>query len=343
MPITNKDIARLAGVSPSTVTKVMNDYPDVSPATRQRIQDIIKQQGYEPHFGARAIQGKWNHIFGLLLNAPSGIDIAELSQSPFYTHLIMASISEVVGIAYSVLPIFTKDNCDTVQYYLNSRLIDGALLIGYEWDHDILNRLLQSEAHLVLIDELEEIPPDSRNVSLINIDNYRGAYLATQYLIETGHTRIVHVMGDPQRIPALRRLEGYKQALMDGGFAVAGDESLIFRGKFNSQTGYEALQYFCESAVEFDSFFCANDDIALGVLQAARNLGYEVPRDFSLIGFDDLPQANVQSLSSVRVEIRDLVQLAIRQLYKQITQGSSAIRVTLPVSLMKRKSVALRL
>ena len=276
--ITIHDIARKAGVSPSTVSRVLNSTTPVAEAKRQAVTTAIQQLDYRPNLIAQGLARGTSTIIGVLTQ-----DIG----SPFYGELLRGIEYGFRGSRYH--PIFADGNWQQAEEYnalniLRSRQPEALIILGGLMpDAEML--AAAQEFPLIIIGR--SVP--SLEEYCVLVDNFQGAYRATQYLIEMGHQRIAHITGIRSHQDTLDRQAGYEQALRDANLPINPD--LIVEGTFQEQSGLLAVETLLMRANPFTALFAANDQMAYGARLALYRRGIRVPEDVSLIGFDDLPSS----------------------------------------------------
>jgi LacI family transcriptional regulator len=281
--LTILDIARLAGVSKATVSRVLNQKPDVDPATRERILRIMEEQGFVPSIAASGLAGGRSRLLGALVPALTWPLVPEL----------MRGVGEVVGstsyeiILYSITDVnHEKDRSDVIDRIVGTHLVAGLIAVfpGASVKH--LAELHSRDFPVVLIDD-QEIPPEG--TPWVSIDNRVGACEATRHLIHLGHRRIAHIQGPLKYQVSHDRYQGYCDALNEAGISL--DPALVLEGDFMPQTGSTCANAFFELPAEQHptAIFAGSDYMAYGAISAAQQRGLRVPEDIAVVGFDDNP------------------------------------------------------
>jgi len=273
---TLEDVAREAGVSPSTVSRVINGSAKVRPSKLKAVLEAIERLGYQPNLMAKGLaQGKSLTI---------GVMVQEIS-SPFYGEIVKGIEQGLDGTLYH--PVFSTGHWQLEQEMealrvLSARQIDALIVLDSLVPEEYLLRLAR-KMPLVLFGR--RIKGLERSTLLV--DNFRGAYLGTRHLIELGHTQIAHIAGPAHHPDAKERLEGYRKALEEA--AIPFDPGLVVGGDYLETSGVLAVEHLLSRRVRFTAIFAANDQMAMGVMLALHRRGIRVPEDISLVGFDDLP------------------------------------------------------
>lgn len=327
---TIKDVARASGVSSATVSRVLSGYEFVKESTRSRVMDAVESLGYVANLPARSLAGGRSKIIGLLVpNLDNG-----------YVGTITLGIDKELARANYDLMLYTSHlHPGKESVYVNAianGLTDGLLLVAPLVPTTYLDALRERDFPYVLIDQTDA----TENSSVVEATNRQGAYEATRYLHQLGHTRIAFITGALAVRSAQDRLQGYKSALADCDIPI--QEELIAKGDYQQHTGYESAKRLLQS---LDSpptaIFASNDLSAFGAMDAAREHGLSIPDDISIIGFDDVPQASFvyPKLTTVRQPLEQMGQVAVKMLLKRIDDRSNAPqRVALATQLVIRDS-----
>lgn len=313
-----RDIAKLAGVSISTVSRVTNGYNNVPQETYEKVMKIINEHGYVPNESARMLTGKKNKTIGLFLvelkDKPTE-DIILLS--PWFTTILASIVNYTSNYEYNVLVtlITKKSNLKKMKELFVNKTICGGIFVGAE---EVVPEIRELDKHgykIALLEQANESNTRTNSI-FVNSDNFQGAYEATKFLIQSGHKSILHLAGNTKKLPAVDRIEGYKKALKDFGIYV--DKDLLIKAEFQEAIAYEKTIEALKNNLEFSAIFAANDDMALGAINAIKDFGKKVPEDISIIGYDDTIVAKLFNFSSVKAHVEDLAELLVGNLIKLI-------------------------
>jgi LacI family transcriptional regulator len=334
MSPTLEQVARLAGVSRSTVSRVINDHPNVRPETRSQVWQAIRESSYQPNIVARSLVTSRTRIIGMII--PEAV--TTLFTDPFFP-LVLRGATEACNIhQYQLmLSLFTAsaDRHEMYQRVLLSGYLDGAIVASTSLDDPIFSDLLQDQIPFVSIGRHL-----NQQVHYVDADNVGGARMAVEHLIRQGHQRIATIAGRLDTLHGQDRLEGYRQALQAHRIQV--DESLIIEGDFAERSGMVGMQQLLPTSP--DAVFVASDMMAIGALKVLRQAGSQVPHDVALIGFDDIPAASMiePALTTVRQPIERMGAMAVDLLLSVLENSSEgkalAHRIILPTELMVRAS-----
>lgn len=306
---TIRDVARVSGVSYSTVSRVLSGYEFVKETTRNRVMQAVEELGYVANLPARSLAGGRSRIIGLLVpNLDNG-----------YVGTITQGIDRELARANYDLMLYTSHRQPGKEsVYVNAianGLTDGLLLIAPWLAGTYLDELRAQNFPYVLIDQAD----DTENSSVVESTNWQGAYEATRYLYQQGHRRIAFVTGSLAIRSAVDRFQGYKAALADSNLPVR--EELILEGNYQQQTAYAVTKNLLQHLNPPPTALLASNDLAaFGAMDAARECGLAIPEDISIIGFDDVPQASFvfPKLTTVRQPLELMGQVAVKLLLEQI-------------------------
>ena len=331
--LTLEDIARQAGVSRSTVSRVINDRPNVREDVRKRVLQVIEDTGYHPNAAARSLASQRSWTIGLIL--PHSVSF--FFTDPYYSHLTkgIAQACNQYDYTLALFLVASKQDEEGIFPRVSRRgLLDGVIIqSGHHGDQGIIGRMLDARIPLVVAGR----PFRSDNVSYIDIDNVNAAYNAVGHLIRLGHQRIATITGPASSAVGIDRVEGYCKALVERGREV--DEALILEGDFTETGGYYAMQKLLSAHP--DAVFAASDVMAIGAMRAMRDAGLRVPEDIAIVGFDDLPIAAVSDaqLTTVRQPVVQFGVKAVEILIDLIENGLQPPRhIIMDTELVIRKS-----
>jgi LacI family transcriptional regulator len=325
--LTIYDVARRAGVSSSTVSRVLAGRNTVSEATRELVLGTARELGYRPNHVARSLARKDSATIAVLLP-----DIA----NPFFPSLVKALQDEAGRSGLVVILGSTGDDADNERRYLDTMLshqVRHVVVAGLQLPRPELEEYAKAGLVFIALDRKLA----GGTAYLVQSDNRAGARLATRHLIELGHRRIAYLSGPPGISVSRERKRGYLEAMQEGGLPV--DERLIVASPFSEEGGAVAYRSLPEE--EYTAIFAANDMIAIGALFEAHQQGRVVPDDFSLVGFDGVSLTRYTSpqLTTVCQDVGAMARAGV----EFISSDPSASRrrtVTLPVSLEIRQSTA---
>jgi len=329
LKVTIINVATEAGVSVGTASRVINNDAHVAPQTRERVLDVMLRLGFVPNRQARSLAGGKSNIIGVL--AP------DLGTG--YIGEIIRGIDAELGLTGYDLMLFTthRTAAKEANYVANlaKGMVDGLLLVLPRNPSDYIGILTRREFPFVLIDH----QGNGDRCPAVGATNWQGAYNATEYLIKLGHKRIGFITGSLDLGGAVDRLAGYKSALRTYHAPV--DLSLIYEGTFFQPDGYAGATALLSLDNPPTAIFASNDVMAMGAMDAVRTLGLRVPDDISIVGFDDIPQAELirPALTTVRQPLEQMGRVATQLLLDLLKNPLKQInRIELPTELVVRSS-----
>jgi LacI family transcriptional regulator len=328
--VTISAIASAAGVSIPTVSRVLNGRSDVAPATRERVEALLRDYGYRRRGAAQS--------------APSGlVDLVFNDLDSPWAVEIIRGVEESLnaeGVSVVVSAIHRRGGADSTRKWLDTlgaRTSDGAILVTTDLDSFLHAELQRLNLPVVVVDPAGV--PDLE-VPTIGATNWTGAVTATEHLTQQNHRRIGFVAGRPGLWCSRARLDGYRAGLDAAGIPF--DPALVINGDFDYASGFAAGTELLSLPGRPTAIFAASDQMALGVYEAARQQGLRIPDDLSVIGFDDLPEAGWASppLTTVRQPLSEMGSLAARTLVRLIRgETVESPRIELSTRLVQRASV----
>jgi DNA-binding LacI/PurR family transcriptional regulator len=332
---TSFDIAHLAGVSQPTVSRALRGSPIVSPETRRRIETIARELNYRVDKNASNLRSQHSNTLALLLFEYPTPDDSLIN--PFFLAMLGSITRACAQRGYDLLVSFQQLSGNWHVDYEDCRKADGIILLGYGdfLQHRArLEQLVRQGTHFVRWGATLE----GQTGLAIGCDNFQGGIQATQHLLEQGRRRIAFLGDASNHYPEfLERHRGYRKALGDAGIEVS--SALQIDAITLEQSGYAAACELLERGEVFDAIFAASDLIALGAMRALHERGLDVPRDVSVVGFDDIPAASLATppLTTVLQDTRLAGELLIETLLASIRDEPVQTRV-LPTKLVVRKS-----
>lgn len=325
MPVTIYEVAEKAGVGIGTVSRVLNDSPQITPATRAKVLKVIKQLNFQPHAMAQSLARRKAQTVGVIVPFFTGYFYVELLRG------IQQSLSEnnFDLILYGVDDLNKKDAC--CERVLQQRRVDGVLLLSMPIAESFVKEFKRRKLPLVLVDAFHP------KFDSITVNNEAGAYHAVRHLIECGYRKIAIVNGHWESTPAQERLAGYKRALAEAklnmpvNYVLSSDglsENAAMNDGFSKETGYRAMQQMLAlNGTRPEAVFAASDIQALGAITAMREHGLRAPHDLAVVGFDDIELAQLIGLSTVRQPICEMGKLAVERLLARINGSAEAASV----------------
>jgi LacI family transcriptional regulator len=330
--LTLDEIARLAGVSRTTASRVLNNRPNVRPEVRERVQRVIAETGYHPHPVAQSLASQQSRVIGLVL--PHRTEA--LFNDPYFPRLTQGIAQACNDHDYTLALFLMQTEADEQKFYprISRRgLLDGIVIQVGQIGDGLIARLLASDLPVVVAGRPQHHPA----ANYVDVDNITGAHTAVTHLLQLGHKRIGSITGDLRTTAALDRDTGYRRALQAHDVPV--DETLISKGDFTEIGGYEAMQRLLPHKP--DAIFVASDAMSLGALKAIHEAGLAVPQDIALVSFDDLPPATIArpTLTTIHQSVHLFGVKAVEMLLDVIENGPTPPRqIILDTELIIRES-----
>ncbi|MBZ9632890.1 LacI family DNA-binding transcriptional regulator [Clostridium sp. FP1] len=304
-----KDVAREAGVSIATVSRVLNDIDVVNEDTKKKVKDAIKKLSYRPNIVARSLKTQKSSTIGII--------IPDISNQ-FYPEIVRGC--EDVANIYNYNIMLCNADLDLDKEMealriLKEKMIDGVIYMSNSIGQNIISLIKELEMPTVLVETTDEdgIFPS------VSIDNVMAASDAVKYLINKGNKKIAYVGTTTEKVNALsKRYTGYKKGLRE--MEINLDKDLVYFGGVKARDGYAGINAILDKGMEIDSVFCASDEIAMGVINALRDRDIKVPEDVDVMGFDDIYSASIfyPKLTTVSQPMYDMGSVSMRMIIKSI-------------------------
>lgn len=310
-----KDIAKEAGVSKATVSRVINNTKPVSKEIRDKVQKVIDKNNYRPSSLARSLAKKETKVIGLIIPDLSNI---------FYSELVEGISSTAHKYGYNVFLCNSFKNHDLEIEFLElleEKEVDAIILTTFHTTDRQKEFIKKFNKPIVTINRKFE-GKDLPNVPNIDIDNFQAAYDAVEYLVKTGNKSIGIIRAEKKDKTCIDRFEGYKKVLEDYNIPI--NEKFIVGSDFHFESSYNSMSQILKEDEKPDAMFCLSDEIATGAIRAIIDNGLKVPEDIAIIGFDDIPLAKrfIPSISTISQPIFEMGKRAMDTTYKMIINDS---------------------
>lgn len=333
---TQKDVAKLANVSFITVSRVINNMGNVKEETRERVLAAIKELNYYPNTIAQGLNR--NKVKTLAIQAPIPRNIS-IEETSYYRRLLIGIEKYCIQKNYDILLSTQRGQIDRFDYLkpFYERKADGIALLGARPTEEQYENILKDKIPCVVVGDR----PSEEKVYFIDTDNFKGMYDAAEYLIKKGHKRIAYIHGNVWTKNATDRYEGYRAAIENSGIPVS--EELIFPGEFTKQSGAAALQSFMKLKNKPTAILASTDLMALGVFEEAQNMGFTIPNDISLIGFDghEICSYTSPTIATMYQPLEEMGEECARMLIEQVEgEEQHDIHRIFPVTMIAGNSIA---
>jgi len=335
MRATIKEVASVAGVSTQTVSRVINERPDVSPETRKRVQEVINELRYQPSALARSLIRQRSHTLGVVTAGLCYIGPSRILSG------IAASAEEAgYSLLLKELPHFDENNIKPIFRALISHHVDGIIWAVPEVgeNHAWVNEsALDTEVPLVYL----TMEP-RKNISAVSIDNYLGGRMAMAHLLDQGYREIGHISGPLDWWEARQRMAAWKDALQESGSEIR--DSHYVEGNWSSASGAQIIGKLLDQYPNMDSIFIANDQMALGAIQFAVQKGLRIPEDIGIVGFDNIAESAYfcPALTTVQQDQYEIAKLAVAEIIKIIEAGRQKLEQVEPKSIILPPTLVVR-
>lgn len=331
MTLTLEDIAQMSGVSRSTVSRVINENPNVNEDTRKKVLEIIQKIGFEPNLAARGLAVGRTRVLGLII--PTGL--TAIFSDPYFPLVIQGVSSACNARGYSVMLWLAEPDYvrRTVNQALYSGFIDGVIITSMIMDDPLIEHLSESKQPFIMIGR----HPTKEQFNFVDVDNRVGAHRAVSYILHSGRRKVATITGPVNMIASQERFLGYQDALRERGIQFNPD--LVAQGNFSDISGYLAMKQLLP--LNPDAVFVASDAMAFAAMRAILEKGLRIPEDIAVVGFDDIPNAatSIPPLTTIRQPIVKLGSVAAQMLIEKIERPETQLcRIVLPTELVIRNS-----
>ena len=331
---TIKDIAKLAGVSHTTVYRALNDKPRISQSTKERIISIAREFNYQPNVLAQSLVLGRTKTLGLVITT---------IVNPFYPELAKGIEDTARSLGYNIILCCTNFDISLESRYIDmirSRGVDGIIFTSAHIHDPNITRLMEDHFPLILVNRRVYGDPMMGSIDYVVVENVKGGFLAVEHLIRMGNKRIGVISGSPDSSAAVERLEGARKAFVEYGLNPA--ELVVLEGDFLKRSGYEVARRFLAMADPPSAIFGVNDYMALGAFEAVLDSGLRVPEDVSLIGFNDITFSAMKGieLTTIGQKKYEMGSIAVHTLIDKIEgrDRDEVRQIALEPELIVRKS-----
>jgi DNA-binding LacI/PurR family transcriptional regulator len=335
MAVTIKDVAKVANVAPSTVSRVIANSPRISEKTKERVREVMDQLGYHPNFIARSLASQSTRAIGLVM--PSSTDV--VFQNPFFP-TVLSGLSEGAHSKQYALHMTTgkteDEIFDGVVAMVQGGRVDGVVLLYSKVEDRVIAYLRERNFPFVVIGKPFK---DDESISYVDNDNFKAGKEVTEHLIQLGHDRIGFIGGNLDLVVTVERLLGYEKALRNSGISLV--DEYIVNDEFLRESGQDAVKVLLSLEKPPTAMVVADDLMALGVLNKLDELGITVPDDISIVSFNNVLIAEMARppLTSVDINIFDLGYQATKSLIQKIENPGEPIkRIIVPFKIVPRFS-----
>lgn len=333
MAVTIKEVAKLAGVSPSTVSRVIANHPRISEETSKRVREVMEELGYHPNVMAKSLVSKTTRTIAVVLPRPA----EELLLNFFFYELIRGVLAQLTRAGYDMLMAGgsnEQEELETVKRLVHSGRVDGMLLLYSRTSDPVIRFLRKENVPFVLLGR----SLDFDDVPSVDNDNVQAAYDATKHLIAQGQRQIGFVSGSHKLAMTQDRMAGYTKALAEAGLPFK--EGWVVEGEFLLESGYRAMASIMSQPEPPTALVVIDDVVAFGVLKGLTELGYRIPQDVAIVSFNNiaLTELTMPPITSVDVGTYQLGYTASQMVLRMIQQVEITTRQIIPHRLVVRES-----
>ena len=339
MGLTLEDIAREANVSPSTVSRVISNHPNISAATRKKVLKIMEKMNFQPNIVARSLASNSTKTIGVVLASRTEGALRKAVQYPLFSDMLgglsLAAYKNGYNILMSSLNKMDDDK-QKIREMAKGGMTDGIIYFFSRVNDPIIEELKSLNSPFVVVGR----PMNENEVNWVDNDNFSLSYKVTELLIKRGYKKIAFIGASPSFVITVDRLEGYKKALMD--YSIPVEEDLIVKGRFMTDNGYELMKGIFDKGILPTGVVAQDDLIAFGVMKQIKERGLSVPEDIAVVGFNNVPMSefSTPSLTSVETNAFDVGAKACEMLLSCIKSSSNGFaRTIVPSELIIRGSV----
>jgi LacI family transcriptional regulator len=313
--VTIKDVSKKSGFSVTTVSKALNDYPDISQKTKDKILKLCDDMGYVPNLSARSLVNKKSYTIGVIFEEITGLGL----QHPLFSKILESFKNEVEKSGYDIMFLSNSMGGNNGSYYQHClrKQVDAVLVVCAEFDSAEMHELYDGDIPTVVIDFMYE------DILNITSNNHLGVKQAVRYLKELGHEKIAHIHGSLQTYIGGIRHDYFKELMAKYDLPI--NEAFIVNGEyFSKEDGYNAMQKLLALKELPTAVFCASDMLAIGAIQAIQQANLSVPEDISIIGFDgiDIGQIFSPRLTTIRQDSRKMGKIAASNILTMISENN---------------------
>lgn len=332
------DVAKVAGVSTSTVSRVIANNPKISQKTKEKVLKYMDEIGYYPNAIAQSLARSKTENLGIIMPHSEN----EIFLNPFFPEALRGIVNETSKTNYDILlstNTKTEEELSIVQKLIRGSKVDGIILMSSKEEDECIDYLKEINFPFVLIGSTHK---NGGNINHVDNDNEKASYELAKYLIEIGRKRIAFIGGDEKLIVTKKRIEGYKRALNE--MNIPFEKDFLFIGSFNEKTGFKYGDKIAHMKDKPDGLIVTDDLVAFGVLKVFDKLNIRVPEEIAVGSFNNSILSKYSSIpfTSVEVNAFELGEKAIELLIKVIEKGLHGTKVTIPYKIIKRESTEKR-
>ncbi|WP_353893937.1 LacI family DNA-binding transcriptional regulator [Proteinivorax hydrogeniformans] len=332
--VTINDVAKKAGVSPSTVSRVISKNPKISAPTREKVLRHMEEMGYHPNAIARSLASKKSGAIGVIMPTTS----QDLFLNPFFPEALRGIVRGASNSGYDLLLSTNSDKdeeIEVIKHFILGSKVDGIILMSSKVNDECVNYLSSLDFPFSLIGSPDGL---EGQINHVDNDNFMAAYEVTTYLSMKGKKKIAMIVGDEKLIVTKKRVEGYKRALLESNINF--DENLLYTGSFDEQTGYEYGSIIAEMEDKPDAVIVADDLVAYGAVKVFESLDVSIPEDIAVASFNNsiLSRYAATPITSVDINAVKLGEESMKLVVQAMEKEVRGQKIITPYTIHKRKS-----
>lgn len=321
MKIDSVKIAEIAGVSRSTVSRVLNNHPNVSKKNREKILKIIDKYNYIPNLNAQTLAGKKNKVIGIFIYEPNMINRTTAMDTAYFMNFTDTVVKEAFLKNHQILVDYLKDSNDEKRieaFFKNGNICSG-IFIGFLKNNSFLEKMIESEYKIVVVDYDTKLNHRAKQTLYINTDDYGGARAVMEKILNKKNNKVLFFSGDTKKLSGSERERAYIEALNNRAITI--DRNLIYECDYSKEKAYEKMKKILKNKVVFDSIFSASDNMLFGVIRALNEENVEYKK-LEIWGFDNLKYTVPMGLKTVSPMLKDTAKKSIEFLISDSLRSS---------------------
>ncbi|MCX3067070.1 LacI family DNA-binding transcriptional regulator [Cetobacterium somerae] len=310
MKIDSIKIAEIAGVSRSTVSRVLNNHPNVSKKNREKILKIIDEYNYIPNLNAQTLAGKKNKVIGIFIYEPNMINRTTAMDTAYFMNFTDTVVKEAFLKNHQILVDYIKDSNDEKRietFFKNGNVCSG-IFIGFLKNNLFLEKMIESEYKVVVVDYDTKLNHKAKQTLYMNTDDYGGATAVMEKILNKNNNKVLFFSGDMKKLSGLERERAYVDALNNRSITI--DRNLIYESDYSKEKAYENMKKVLKNKIEFDSIFSASDNMLFGVIRALNEEKIDYKK-LEIWGFDNLKYTVPMGLKTVSPMLKDTAKKSI--------------------------------
>ncbi|MDX8336095.1 LacI family DNA-binding transcriptional regulator [Candidatus Cetobacterium colombiensis] len=319
MKIDSIKIAELAGVSRSTVSRVLNNHPNVSEKNRKKILNIIDEYNYIPNLNAQTLAGKKNKVIGVFIYEPN-MNAQSTTDTAYFMNFTDTVVKEAFLNNHQILVDYLKDSNDEkrIESFFKNGNISSGIFIGFLRENLFLEKMIESDYKVVVVDYASQLKDNAKKTLYINTDDYGGGTSVMEEILKKNNKKVLFFSGDKKKLSGLERERAYVEALKNKNIVI--NKTLMMESDYSREKAYENMKKILDSNIKFDSIFSSCDNMLFGVIEALKERSIDY-KNMEIWGFDNLKYTVPMGLKTVSPMLKDTAKKSIKFLISDITES----------------------